>query len=82
MLLHGLYPDAETTGPADAHDRLAALALLPVTVDAGDWRIVPRLAPPSTAPTRAGPSRHGTMPAPPASTSPAPGRSSSRPSSS
>ena len=44
MLLHGLYLDAETTGPADdAHDRLAALALLPFTVDAGDWRIVPRL---------------------------------------
>ena len=41
--LDALYLDAETTGPADAHDRLVALALLPFTVDPGDWRIVPRL---------------------------------------
>ena len=42
-LLHGLYLDAKTEGPGDAHERLTALALLPFTVDAGDWRIVPRL---------------------------------------
>ena len=43
MPLHGLYLDAETDGPADAHDRLVALALLPFTVDHADWRIVPCL---------------------------------------
>ena len=43
MLFHGLYLDAETEGPADAHDRLSALALLPFTVDPADWRIIPRL---------------------------------------
>lgn len=43
LLFHGLYLDAETEGPADAHDRLVALALLPFTVDPAHWRIVPRL---------------------------------------
>ena len=41
--LDALYLDAETEGPADAHDRLVALALLPFTVDHANWRIVPRL---------------------------------------
>ena len=38
-LRRGLYLDAKTTGPGSAHDRLAALALLPFTFDA-EARIV------------------------------------------